>query len=194
MIATWFKNIAREREFSAFSLLRFPFFLAVLLSNFSFKYFRHSLVLNWSKFPSSEDTRPAADEWKHQFQFIFQYQWISARSMALVSMFLCNQSYASHGRDFLLGARGNCGSGVGVPGCAFSVPDFSPPQAKKFVEERILRKFWLKIDENRWFQATLTSKMEDPNKYQSTRMRSFIRFEIPKVGCRNFFVSKSKKN
>ena len=24
--------------------------------------------------------------------------------MALVSMFLCNQSYASHGRDFLLGA------------------------------------------------------------------------------------------
>ena len=104
MIATWFKNIAREREFSAFSLLRFPFFLAVLLSNFSFKYFRHSLVLNWSKFPSSEDTRPAADEWKHQFQFIFQYQWISARSMALVSMFLCNQSYASHGRDFLLGA------------------------------------------------------------------------------------------
>ena len=104
MIATWFKNIAREREFSALSLLRFPFFLAVLLSNFSFKYFRHSLVLNWSKFPSSEDTRPAADEWKHQFQFIFQYQWISARSMALVSMFLCNQSYASHGRDFLLGA------------------------------------------------------------------------------------------
>ena len=87
MIATWFKNIAREREFSALSLLRFPFFLAVLLSNFSFKYFRHSLVLNWSKFPSSEDTRPAADEWKHQFQFIFQYQWNSARSMALVSMF-----------------------------------------------------------------------------------------------------------
>ena len=103
MIAT-FQNIAREREFSALSLLRFPFFLAVLLSNFSFKYFRHSLVLNWSKFPSSEDTRPAADEWKHQFQFIFQYQWISARSMALVSMFLCNQSYASHGRDFLLWA------------------------------------------------------------------------------------------
>ena len=98
------QNIAREREFSALSLLRFPFFLAVLLSNFSFKYFRHSLVLNWSKFPSSEDTRPAADEWKHQFQFIFQYQWISARSMALVSMFLCNQSYASHGRDFQLGA------------------------------------------------------------------------------------------
>ena len=49
-------------------------------------------------------TRLAADKWKHQFQFIFQYQWISARSMALVSMFLCNQSYASHGRDFLLGA------------------------------------------------------------------------------------------
>ena len=98
------QNIAREREFLALSLLRFPFFLAVLLSNFSFKYFRHSLVLNWSKFPSSEDTRPAADEWKHQFQFIFQYQWISARSMALVSMFLCNKSYASHGRDFLLGA------------------------------------------------------------------------------------------
>ena len=98
------QNIAREREFSALSLLRFPFFLAVLLSNFSFKYFRHSLVLNWSKFPSSEDTRPAADEWKHQFQFIIQYQWISARFMALVSMFLCNQSYASHGRDFLLGA------------------------------------------------------------------------------------------
>ena len=81
------QNIAREREFSALSLLRFPFFLAVLLSNFSFKYFRHSLVLNWSKFPSSEDSRPAADEWKHQFQFIFQYQWNSARSMALVSMF-----------------------------------------------------------------------------------------------------------
>jgi hypothetical protein len=40
------QNIAREREFSALSLLRFPFFLAVLLSNFSFKYFRHSLVLN----------------------------------------------------------------------------------------------------------------------------------------------------
>ena len=35
---------------------------------------------------------------------IFQYQWVSTRSMALVSMFLCNQSYASHGRDFLLGA------------------------------------------------------------------------------------------
>ena len=35
--------------------------------------------------------------------------------------------------------------------------------------------------------------MEDPNKYQSTRMRSFIRFVIQKVGCRNFFVSKSKK-
>ena len=65
---------------------------------------RHNLVVNRSKFPSSEDTRPAADEWKHQFQFIFQYQWISTRSMALVSMFLCNQSYASHGRDFLLGA------------------------------------------------------------------------------------------
>ena len=28
------QNIAREREFSALSLLRFPFFLAVLLSNF----------------------------------------------------------------------------------------------------------------------------------------------------------------
>ena len=61
-------------------------------------------MLIGQKFPSSEDTRPAADERKHQFQFIFQYQWISARSMALVSMFLCNQSYASHGRDFLLGA------------------------------------------------------------------------------------------
>ena len=66
---------------------------------------RHNLVVNRSKFPSSEDTRPAADEWKHQFQFIFQYQWISARSMALVSMFLCNQSYTSHGWDFLLGAK-----------------------------------------------------------------------------------------
>ena len=32
-------------------------------------------------------------------------------------------------------------TGPRVPGCAFSVPDFSPPQAKIFFEERILRKF-----------------------------------------------------
>ena len=109
MIATWLKKIAeetREREYSALSLLRFPFFWQFCCTIF------HSNILGivWflidrtSKSPSSEDIRPAADEWKHQFQFIFQYQWISARSMALVSMFLCNQSYASHGRDFLLGA------------------------------------------------------------------------------------------
>ena len=34
----------------------------------------------------------------------FQYQWISTRIMVLVLMFLCDQSYTSHGRDFLLGA------------------------------------------------------------------------------------------
>ena len=83
---------------------------------------------------------------------------------------------------------GGRGTGVHPLGPRFQ------PAAKNFFEERILRKFWLKIDENRWFQATLTSKMEDPKKYQSTRMRSFIRFVIQKVGCRNFFVSKSKKN
>ena len=92
------------------------------------------------------------------------------------------------------GHGGLTARGSGYRGARFQSPDFSPPQAKNFFEERILRKFWLKIDENRWFQATLTSKMEDPKKYQSTRMRSFIRFVIQKVGCRNFFVSKSKKN
>ena len=36
---------------------------------------------------------------------VSQYQWISTRALALVSMFLCNQSYTSHGRlSFLLGA------------------------------------------------------------------------------------------
>ena len=33
----------------------------------------------------------------------FQYQWISTRVMVLVLMFLCDQSYTSHGRDFLFG-------------------------------------------------------------------------------------------
>ena len=32
-------------------------------------------------------------------------------------------------------------TGPRVPGCVRSVPDFSPPQAKIFFEERILRKF-----------------------------------------------------
>ena len=104
MITTSYQKYSKRGGVFSSQPPEISLFLAVLLSNFSFKYFRHSLVLNWSKFPSSEDTRPAADEWKHQFQFIFQYQWISTRSMALVSMFLCNQSYASHGRDFLLGA------------------------------------------------------------------------------------------
>ena len=35
--------------------------------------------------------------------------------------------------------------------------------------------------------------MEDPKKYQSTRMRSFIRFVIQKVGCRNFLCQSLKK-
>ena len=38
-------------------------------------------------------------------------------------------------------AGGMCGTGPRVPGCVRSVPDFSPPQAKIFFEERILRKF-----------------------------------------------------
>ena len=32
-----------------------------------------------------------------------KHQWISTRVMVLVLMFLCDQSYTSHGRDFLLG-------------------------------------------------------------------------------------------
>ena len=36
---------------------------------------------------------------------------------------------------------GNDSTGPRVPGCVRSVPDFSPPQAKIFFEERILRKF-----------------------------------------------------
>ena len=38
------------------------------------------------------------------FNFIFKYQWISTRAMVLVLVFLCGQSYASRGRDFLLWA------------------------------------------------------------------------------------------
>ena len=103
MIATWFK-IQRSGSFQLSAPGDFPFSGSFLIQFFIPIFGTQFIVLNWSKSPSSEDTRPAADEWKHQFQFIFQYQWISARSMALVSMFLCNQSYASHGRDFLLGA------------------------------------------------------------------------------------------
>ena len=43
--------------------------------------------------------------------------------------------------SFAMGAGGVDCPGVGVPGCVRSVPDFSPPQAKIFFEERILRKF-----------------------------------------------------
>ena len=95
-----FKQRKKSGSFQLSAFWDFPFCCPIFHSNiWGIVWF-----VNWSKFPSSEDTRPAADEWKHQFQFIFQYQWISTRSMALVSMFLCNQSYASHGRDFLLGA------------------------------------------------------------------------------------------
>ena len=48
------QNIAREREFSALSLLRFPFFLAVLLSNF------HSNILGivWLEPPEKREIKP----------------------------------------------------------------------------------------------------------------------------------------
>ena len=92
------------QTFPPFLVPDFPFSGILLIQFFIPIFGKQFILLNWSKSPSSEGPRPAADEWKHQFQFIFQYQWISARSMALVSMFLCNQSYASHGRDFLLWA------------------------------------------------------------------------------------------
>ena len=54
-------------------------------------------------------------------------------------------SYELHERRYwarpTLHAGGMCGTGPRVPGCVRSVPDFSPPQAKIFFEERILRKF-----------------------------------------------------
>ena len=43
-------------------------------------------------------------EQKHQFRKISQYQWISTRALALVSIFLWGQSYASHCQDYLLWA------------------------------------------------------------------------------------------
>ena len=50
------------------AVLGFPFFLVVLLCTSCIQYLRHNFVIiNRSKFPSSEDTRPAADERKLQF-------------------------------------------------------------------------------------------------------------------------------
>ncbi len=56
----------QEKENSRLSALRallgFPFFLVVLLCASFIQHLRHNLVVTRSKFPSSEDTRPAADE------------------------------------------------------------------------------------------------------------------------------------
>ena len=58
--------------------------------------------------------------------------------MALVSMFLCNQSYASHGRDFLLGAtilNFNAGGAVCAKASRKQVRPGSAPESSDRVEE-----------------------------------------------------------
>ena len=66
MIATSYKIGAKGRQCWALKLLG-TLGISLFLEVFCVKYLRQNLVVNWSKFPSSENTRPAADEWKHQF-------------------------------------------------------------------------------------------------------------------------------
>ena len=56
--------------------------------------------------------------------------------------FLCDQRANTCGIDFSYFSQGGCaGRDLGYRGARFQSPDFSPPQAKTFFEERILRKF-----------------------------------------------------